>query len=77
MITGRQVRAARAMLRWTALEAAQRAGLSLPTIQRIEQKDDVGGTRAETLMELQRAFEEAGIEFVGSIGDGPGVRFRG
>jgi DNA-binding transcriptional MerR regulator len=64
------------MLRWSAKEAADRAGISLPTIQRFEQQDGVPPSRSQTLMDLKRAFEEAGVEFIGSPDDKPGVRFK-
>jgi hypothetical protein len=42
---------------------------------RLEQTDGVPASRASTLMEIQRAFEAAGIEFIGSPDDRPGIRF--
>lgn len=75
-LSGIQIRAARAMLRWSAQEAADRAGISLPTIQRFEQQDGVPPSRSQTLMDLKRAFEEAGIEFIGTPDDNPGVRLK-
>lgn len=75
-LSGIQIRAARAMLRWSAKEAADRAGISLPTIQRFEQQDGVPPSRSQTLMDLKRAFEEAGVEFIGTPDDDPGVRIK-
>ena len=75
-LSGIQIRAARAMLRWNAKEATDRAGISLPTIQRFEQQDGVPPSRSQTLMDLKRAFEEAGVEFIGSPDDSPGVRLK-
>ncbi len=71
-LSGTQIRAARAMLRWTAKEAADRSGLSLPTVQRFEQVDGIPPSRSQTLLDLKRAFEEAGIEFIGTP-EQPGV----
>ena len=76
MITGSQLRAARALVRWSARETAERSGLALTTVQRLEQTDTVPGGRLQTVFELQQLFEAAGVEFVGSPDDGPGVRFR-
>jgi hypothetical protein len=42
---------------------------------RLEQTDSVPASRASTLMEIQRAFEAAGIEFIGTPDDRPGIRF--
>jgi DNA-binding transcriptional MerR regulator len=64
------------MLRWSAKEAAEKAGISLPTIQRFEQQDGVPPSRSQTLLDLKRAFEEAGVEFIGTPEDGAGVRMR-
>lgn len=74
MITGGQIRAARALLRWSASEAAKEVGISRRTIERLEQADDVPPSRSRTLSEVERLFEAAGIEFVGSPEEGPGVR---
>jgi transcriptional regulator with XRE-family HTH domain len=76
MIIGAQLRAARALIRWSAKETAERAGVALTTVQRLEQEDGLPSGRAQTLFELQRALEAAGVEFIGSPDDGPGVRLR-
>lgn len=74
MLTGMQIRAARAILGWSAQEVAQRTGLTRETIQRLEKTADVPPSRTQSLLELRKIFEEAGVEFVGAPGDGPGVR---
>jgi transcriptional regulator with XRE-family HTH domain len=74
VITGAQLRAARALLRWSAKETAERTGIALTTVQRLEQQDGMPGGRAQTLFDLQRAFEAAGVEFIGTPDDAPGVR---
>lgn len=77
MITGPQIRAARGLLGWSAREAAERSGLSLPTIQRLERDKGVSPTaQARTLSDLKRAFEEAGVEFIGTPDEKPGVRLK-
>jgi transcriptional regulator with XRE-family HTH domain len=76
MITGLQIRAARAILKWSAKEAGEKAGISLPTIQRFEQLDGVPPSRSQTLIDLKRSFEEAGVEFIGTPDHGPGVRLK-
>ena len=75
MITGTQIRAARFALRFSAEELAQRSGVSLPTIQRFEQADGIPPSRSSTLAEVRKALEAAGVEFIGSPDDGPGIRF--
>lgn len=44
------------------------------TLHRLESHDDVPPSRTQSLLELRRVFEEAGVEFIGGPGDGPGVR---
>ena len=73
-ITGGQIRAARALLRWTAEELAERSKLGVATIRRAEAVDGpipVTVANADTIV---RAFEEVGIEFIN--GDAPGVRLH-
>jgi hypothetical protein len=61
-------------LRWSAAVAAQRTGVNKRTIERLEQHDGIPPSRSQTLIDLQRAFEAAGIEFIGTPEEGPGVR---
>jgi predicted transcriptional regulator len=75
MVTGFQIRAARAGLNITARELAERAGVSLPTIQRFEAVDGVPPSRSSTLLDVKAALESAGIEFIGTPTDRPGIRF--
>lgn len=44
---------------------------------RFEQHDGIPPSRSSTLMDIRAAFEAAGIEFIGSPHDAPGIRFRG
>jgi len=77
MLTSDQIRAARALVRWSARELAERAGVSLPTIQRIEAADGLPSTSVKTLDAVRRALEEAGVEFTPDTSDGePGVRLK-
>ena len=70
-----QLRAARALLGWSQTELASRAGLSLPTVKRVE-----GGfgpnVSEEARSKLQRTLVAAGLEFLEENGAGMGVRFR-
>jgi transcriptional regulator with XRE-family HTH domain len=75
VITIEQLRAARGLLGWSQTELASRAGLSLPTIKRIE--GEFGPhVSDEARAKLQKALEVAGIEFIDENGGGAGVRFR-
>ncbi len=76
MITSGQIRAARALLRWTGKELAESSGVAFSTLMRLEMGDGVPGAQAKTLGAIQKTFEEAGIEFIGSPEDAPGVRLR-
>ncbi|MCG8444169.1 MAG: helix-turn-helix transcriptional regulator [Hyphomicrobiales bacterium] len=64
------------MLGWTQQQLATRAGISLPSIKRLERGDGALAIRLDTLQKLQTAFEKAGIEFLDPNGGGPGVRLR-
>ncbi len=76
MMTGSQIRAARAILRWSGETLAEKAGVGIQTIKRIEAVDGVPPGRAATVSDIQRALEAAGIEFIDENGGGPGVRLR-
>lgn len=80
MITAVQMRAARGMLNWSARELAERSGISLPTVQRMEAADGEPRVLLETMRQVVDAFSEAGIEFIPAgayAGDGGvGVRLR-
>jgi len=80
MITGTQMRAARALLGIDQRELAQRCGLSLPTIQRMEASEGVIRGNVDSLMKLVAALDAAGIELIAenaiSSAGGRGVRLR-
>ena len=61
MINASQIRMARAALRWRAIDLAEKAGVGLATINRIE---GGGGSNSATLAAIQRALEGAGVTFV-------------
>jgi hypothetical protein len=71
-----QIRAARALLRWSAEELARRSALGVTTIRRAELMDDVTSMTASNDLAVRRAFEDAGVEFIDENGGGAGVRFR-
>ena len=76
MISTGQVRAARALLRWTAEDLANAAEVGVATIRRMEVLDGVPTGNVKTLIAIQQALEGAGIEFIGSPDASPGVRLR-
>ncbi|MBV1691990.1 helix-turn-helix domain-containing protein [Novosphingobium sp. G106] len=80
MITSQQLRAARALLGLDQRQLAELAGLSLPTIQRMEASEGQVRGIVDTLVKVITALEGAGIELLGenapSTGVGRGVRLR-
>lgn len=80
MITSAQLRAARALAGLDQRALAARAGLSLPTIQRMEASAGVIRGNVDSLTKLIAALDSAGIELIGegaaSAGGGRGVRLK-
>ena len=76
-LTGAQLRAARALLGLSAQKLADLSGLGLATISRAEQLDGVVTMISANAERVVRALENAGVEFLGENGGGPGVRRRG
>ncbi|WFU15333.1 helix-turn-helix transcriptional regulator [Bradyrhizobium sp. CB3481] len=80
MITGNQLRAARALLSIDQRQMAGLADLSVPTIQRMEASDGVIRANVDSLMKLVSALDGAGIELINpgamSAAGGRGVRLR-
>lgn len=76
MLTVPQLRAARALLGWSQLELAERAKVSFPTIQRLE--NPKYGPQASSLRivtAVRQALEVNGVLFLSSSeGAGEGVR---
>jgi len=75
-LSGVQLRAARALLRWSALDLALASKVGVATIRRVEVFDGQISATAANDAALRRALEEAGVEFIGENGGGPGVRLR-
>ena len=76
MISGRQIRAARALLGISAKDLANLSGLGWATIQRYETKDELAVGQAEKVGALKSTLEAQGIEFIGDPIASPGVRLR-
>jgi hypothetical protein len=75
-ISSAQLRAARALLRWSALDLAKASKVGVATIRRVEViEGDIPVTSANELA-IRRALEAAGIEFIDENGGGAGVRLR-
>jgi transcriptional regulator with XRE-family HTH domain len=80
VITAPQMRAARALAGIDQKTLAERAGVSLPTIQRMEASDGVVRGVVDTLMKVIAALEASGVELIGdnqpSEKGGRGVRLK-
>jgi predicted transcriptional regulator len=72
----RQIKAARALLAWSQEQLASEAGVSVPTIKRLEAHDGPLRGRTETGARIKMAIEKAGVEFIAENGGGAGVRLR-
>ena len=76
MITSSQLRAARALLKITAIDLALISGVGVSTIKRFELSEGVPSGNIKTIDSLKKALENAGIEFIGTPDDRPGVRLK-
>ena len=71
-----QIRAARALLRWSAVDLARQSRLGVNTIRRAEVADAGTSLTAANELAIRSALESAGVEFIDENGGGPGVRLR-
>jgi hypothetical protein len=71
-----QIRAARALVKWSAEDLAHHSSVSLRTIRRAELADHRTSMTAPNELAVRRAFELAGVEFIDENGGGLGVRLR-
>ena len=65
MISATQMKAARALLNWDQRQLAEAAGVSLPTVQRMESSDGNVRGNVDTLVKVVEALRLAGIELIG------------
>jgi predicted transcriptional regulator len=73
-LTGRHLRAARALLGWTQIELSKKAKVALGTVKRMEGFDGPVGARTDTVRHIVAVLEKAGIEFLDE--GSPGVRLK-
>ena len=76
MITSDQIRAARALVRWSAEDLAEASGIGLSTLRRMEAAEGVPTASARSLAAIEETLERAGVRFIAASedGGGPGVR---
>jgi hypothetical protein len=75
-LTSPQIRAARALVRWTAEDLSRTSAVSLRTIRRAELAEYDTSLTIPNDLAVRRALEAAGVEFIDENGGGPGVRLR-
>jgi len=75
-LTSAQIRAARALIRWSAKELAEASAVGVTTIRRAELTEKETSMTAANNLAVRRALESAGVEFIDENGGGPGVRLR-
>ena len=75
-LSSAQIRAARALLRWSAEELARESLVGANTIRRAETAEEATALTAANDLAIRRALEAAGIEFIEEDAGGAGVRFR-
>ena len=75
-LTSAQIRAARALLRWSAEDLARASALGVTTIRRAELTEGQTSMTTANDLAVRRVLEAAGVAFIDGNGDGPGVRLR-
>jgi transcriptional regulator with XRE-family HTH domain len=71
-----QIRAARALLRWSAEDLAKTSSVGITTIRRAELASIKTALTAANDLAIRRALEAAGVRFIDANGGGPGVRLE-
>ena len=74
MVTAEQIKMARSALDWSIERLSKETAVSSRTIMRIEDQSGVPSATKANLSLIVTTLEAAGIEFIGSPGEGPGVR---
>lgn len=75
-LTSAQIRAARALLRWSAVDLAEASAVGANTIRRAEVAEGSTTLTAPNDLAIRRALEDAGVEFIDENGRGAGVLLR-
>jgi transcriptional regulator with XRE-family HTH domain len=80
MLSSAQLRAARALAGLDQRQLAEKAGLSVPTIQRMEASEGVIRGNVDSLVKIVAALDQAGVELLAdgasSTNGGRGVRLK-
>jgi hypothetical protein len=75
-LTSAQIRAARALIRWSAEDLARHSEVSVTTVRRAELMPSATALTRANDQAIRRALELAGVEFIDAEKGGPGVRLR-
>lgn len=80
MRTSDQLRAARALIRWDQKDLAEKSGVSVPTIKRLEAQEGTLSANPPTLAAIRTALEAQGITFLGdgqaAVGEGVSLALK-
>lgn len=76
LITSEQIRAGRALIKWSADDLAFSAGVGVATIRRFESVAGVPSGQLRVLDLVKKSLQNAGVEFIGTPDDRPGVRLK-
>lgn len=74
LTTGRQLRAARALIGWDQIQLAKKAAISIGTVRHMESFAHAISSNAVTIRKVQAALEKAGVEFLNH--GRPGVQLK-
>ena len=75
-LTSAQIRAARALIRWSAADLANHCAVSVTTIRRAELMASATALTRVNDAVIRQALEKAGVEFIDENGGGPGMPLR-
>ena len=76
MFTSYQLRAARAILRWSLEDLSEKTGIGTTTLKRFESGDGVPNGQMRNFATITQVLEGEGIEFIGTPEEGVGVRWK-
>jgi hypothetical protein len=75
-LSSAQIRAGRALVRWSADDLARASAVGVATIRRAELAEDATSLNAPNDFAIRNALEAAGVEFIEENGGGPGLRLN-
>jgi len=76
LFTSYQLRAARAILRWSLEDLSEKTGIGTTTLKRFESGDGVPNGHLRNFENIKKALEKEGIQFTSSIDGDLGVLWK-